>query len=162
MNCATVSDSLSLSRGGVSDDVRTTTEKKWLKKSEGSITNTFKSSCCVLRRCQECCAEASAAQRISFDQTQLLLDSTEQVQERNGSLEGDTLSCRGRRRLTSAERPPALPVQRSSHRAASWSLIWAVAGGLCGSWLSGLGGGSAALSLALAGCVCKRCYSHWS
>lgn len=39
---------------------------------------------------------------------------------------------------TSAERPPALRVVRSSHGAASWSPFWAAAEGLGESWLSTL------------------------
>lgn len=68
------------------------------------------------------------------------------------ALELWNLCCTGRSRLTSAERPPALCLLRSSHGAARWSLIWALAEGLPESWLSAPGGGRAMLSLLLTGC----------
>lgn len=65
--------------------------------------------------------------------------------------------CRtGSGTLTSVERPPALCIVRSSHGAASWSLIWAVAEGLPESWLSSLRVGEAMLSPLSPGCRCCR------
>lgn len=69
----------------------------------------------------------------TFNQTSPPLDSTEQ---KRLTLELGNLYCRGKGRLTSVERPPALYNVRSSHWAASWSPNWAAGEGLPESWLS--------------------------
>lgn len=74
---------------------------------------------------------------LSFNQTSPPLDSTQRAQNKNGP--HLIYPCRSRStRLTSVEKTPALCILRSSHGAASWSVIWATAEGLPKSWLSNL------------------------